>query len=228
MNLDQLEQTVGYVFQDRNLLDLALSHRSFLNESKQQQSNERLEFLGDAVLELIISDHLYTQKPQEAEGVLTAARSAMVRTQTLAMVASKLKLGEYLHMSRGEEKTGGRSNVSLLANTTEALIGAIFKDGGLESASRFVHTHVIPIANAVLAEGLKDPKSLLQETVQDMGFPAPTYVTLEASGPDHDKLFKVAVDTLGKKQLALGQGKSKQTAQQDAAKKALEVIKAGA
>lgn len=224
MNLDQLETILGHKFKDINLLDTALSHRSYLNESKKPQSNERLEFLGDAVLELLVSEYLFDSKPDEPEGVLTAARSAMVRTETLAKVAAGLTLGEFLHMSKGEEKTGGRTNTSLLANTTEAVIGAIFKDGGIQAASTFVDEHILPIAQEVLAEGLKDPKSLLQETVQEKGFTTPVYYTVEATGPDHDKMFVVAVDTYGKKQLALGKGKSKQAAQQDAAKKALEII----
>lgn len=222
--LQPLESALGYQFGDKSLLDLALTHRSVLNELGTKVSNERLEFLGDAVLELIISEFLYRERPSEPEGMLTAARSAMVRTESLAELARDLGLGEVLKLSRGEEKTGGRKNDSLLANTTEALVGAIYLDGGFEAANAFVSRHLLPKAERVLAGNLKDAKSLLQEKVQELGFPAPVYETMQEIGPDHEKIFVVAVSAMDKEQLATGRGKNKQTAQQQAAKNALKKI----
>ena len=223
-NLDQLQNLLGYRYQNTQLLNTALNHRSYLNESSQSVSNERLEFLGDAVLELVISEYLYLQKPNEPEGTLTAARSAIVRTESLAKVATQLNLGEYLHMSKGEEKSGGRHNVSLLANTTEAIIGSIYLDGGLKSAQDFIHRHVLPLAKNILNNNnLKDPKSLLQEKVQELGFSSPTYTTDNETGPDHNKTFTVTV-TVNDRPLATGKGKNKQAAQQDAARQALNNI----
>lgn len=220
-NLNLLQQSVGYDFTDLSLLETALNHRSFLNESPATTSNERLEFLGDAVLELIITQYLYQEKPAEPEGILTAARSAIVRTESLAKVAQDLKLGEFLKMSFGEEKTGGRTNISLLANTTEAVIGAIYLDGGITPAQKFIHSHILPLAEKILKGNLKDPKSLLQEKVQELGYLAPVYETLDEEGPDHDKVFTIAVLIEGQK-LAEGKGKNKQTAQQEAAEEALK------
>ena len=220
-NLDQLQSSLGHHYQDIQLLKTALSHRSYLNESNQSVSNERLEFLGDAVLELVISEYLYLQKPDEPEGTLTAARSAIVRTESLAKVATQLNLGEYLFMSKGEEKSGGRHNISLLANTTEAIIGSIYLDGGLQSAQDFIHRHILPLAENILdSDNLKDPKSLLQEKVQELGFTSPVYTTDSETGPDHNKTFTVTV-SVNHQPLATGKGKNKQAAQQDAARQAL-------
>lgn len=222
MTTEQLEILLKYTFKDDTTLQRALTHRSFLNESSLPESNERLEFLGDAVLELIISEYLYLQKPNEPEGILTAARSAIVRTETLAQIAKDLNLGEFLFMSKGEEKSGGRTNTSLLANTTESIIGAIYLDGGLKAAEEFVQNHLLPVAESILKENnFKDPKSLLQEKVQELGYNSPNYNTVSETGPDHEKVFTVAV-LVDNKLLAKGSGKSKQSAQQDAAKKALE------
>lgn len=211
-----------YQFTDPNLLDLALTHRSFLNESPAaKQSNERLEFLGDAILETIISEYLYTTRRSDPEGILTAARAAIVRTETLAQVAQNLNLGDHLKMSRGEERSGGRSNISLLANTTESLLGAIYLDGGLPAAQNFVTMHLLPLAQDIIKKSeFKDAKSLLQEKVQELGLPSPVYKTLKEEGPDHHKVFTVGVFVSDKK-LASGKGKNKQSAHQAAAQKAL-------
>lgn len=213
---------LNYTFKDKALLEKALTHRSFLNEAKVDESNERLEFLGDAVLELIISEFLYNERPDEPEGHLTSARSAIVRTETLALLAQNLKLGESLRMSRGEEKSGGRNNTSLLANTTEAIIGAIYLDGGFEAATSFVSNHLFPLAKQILKGDLKDSKSLLQEKVQELGYSSPVYTTVSEVGPDHDKVFTVSV-AVQDQVLASGEGKSKQAAQQDAAGNAILV-----
>ncbi len=225
-NLAKLEAVIGFEFKDKSLLELALTHRSVLNELGTKISNERLEFLGDAVLELVVSEYLYQTKPVSPEGILTAARSVIVRTESLAQIAKKLGLGDVLKLSRGEEKTGGRKNESLLANTTEAVIGAIYLDAGFEAAQTFIKLQVLPPAIEGLDENLKDAKSMLQEKVQELGFSAPVYTTIQEIGPDHEKLFVVEVTAMDKKQLAIGRGKNKQIAQQQAAKNALKKINA--
>lgn len=224
IDLSGLEKIVGYSFKDTDILLTAMSHRSYLNESERNESNERLEYLGDAVLELLISDFLFRKYKNEAEGVLTAARSVIVKTESLAEVAKKLHLGEYLLMSRGEEQGGGRDNVSLLADTTEALIGAVYLDGGYEEVKKVVEKHVIGMADELLAHGLKDAKSMLQERVQEKGFGAPVYETVKEEGPDHDKRFVVEVKIMGKQAFASGEGKNKQAAQQAAAAAALDQL----
>lgn len=223
-NLTQLQKNLNYNFHNPKLLENALIHRSCLNEHKDLSSNERLEFLGDAVLELVISDFLYTTKPNEPEGILTAARSAIVKTQSLASIAQGLNLGHHLIMSRGEENTGGRNNISLLANTTEAVIGAIYLDGGFDSARKFISEQIIAKADKILEnQPLKDNKSRLQEIVQKQGFTSPTYHEISAVGPDHDKTFTVEV-RVGDKPIAQGIGKNKQEAEQLAAKNAINLL----
>ena len=219
-NLKQLEGYLDYQFTNSDLLETALTHRSYLNESAKNQSNERLEFLGDAVLELLTSHHLYQHRPNDPEGILTAARAALVRTESLADIATNLHLGDFLHLSRGEEQGGGRINPSLLANTFEAVLGAVYLDGGYSAASDFVSAHLLPQADRLTAT-LKAAKSPLQETVQELGYPSPTYTTISQVGPDHDKHFQVAVFA-GSRQLAEGVGKSKQAAQQAAAEAGLD------
>jgi len=210
-------QKIGYDFKDPSHLLLALTHRSSLNEIGVKQSNERLEFLGDAVLELVVTDFLYHDRPNDPEGVLTSARSAVVKTDSLAAVARSLDLGSFLKMSRGEILTGGRDNSAILENTVEALIGAIYKDGGLEQAKKFIDKFIIPQAREILSRGqLKDPKSLLQERVQAGGLLSPSYRVISESGPDHDKTFEVAV-FVDQKEIGRGKGKSKQEAEQAAA-----------
>lgn len=211
-------------FRNQNLLITALTHRSALNEriSTSPESNERLEFLGDAVLELATTEFLFAQFPTKPEGELTAYRSALVKTTTLAEVATKLELGEKLLMSRGEEASGGRRNTSLLADTFEAVVGALYLDQGFEPATAFLKEHLFTHVEAMLAQKLyRDPKSQLQEAVQAQGFEAPAYEVVSEVGPDHDKLFTVTVLVAGRPS-GTGTGKSKQLAQQEAAKKALE------
>lgn len=220
-NLQELEANLGYSFKHPELLQTALIHRSFLNESNTSASNERLEFLGDAVLELIVSEFLFQTLPEAPEGILTAARAAIVRTESLAQIAVQLKLGDFLNLSHGEEKSGGRTNVSLLANTFEAVLGAIYLDGGLSVCQQYLQTHLVPYAQTAIQGNLKDPKSTLQEKVQELGYPSPTYETVSQLGPDHDKKFEVAVFADNIK-LATGTGRNKQTAQQAAAASALE------
>lgn len=223
-NLNNLQDTIGYHFKDPSILKIALTHRSSLNEPEVKESNERLEFLGDAVLELIVTNFLFHQKPNEPEGVLTAARSAIVRTESLAKIAKSINLGDFLKMSRGEASSGGRENPSILENAFESLTGAVYEDGGLAEASLFVEKTLFPLAHEVLSRGdLKDAKSRLQEKVQAKGLISPVYQVISQTGPDHNKIFTVTV-MVDSKPLGQGSGKSKQEAEQSAAQKALDLI----
>ncbi|NCS97690.1 MAG: ribonuclease III [Candidatus Pacebacteria bacterium] len=211
-------------FQNEALLVKALTHRSALNEntSSAEESNERLEFLGDAVLELITTKFLFEKFTTKPEGILTAYRSALVKTTTLAHTATKLGLGQALFMSKGEEATGGRTNEGLLADTMEAVIGALFLDQGIEVVTEFLMKELFTEIDDILENKLyKDPKSHLQEVVQALGFETPDYQVTTEKGPDHDKEFTVQVFVNGKS-VAIGTGSSKQRAQQDAAQKALK------
>jgi len=215
-------------FKNPQLLTTALTHRSTLNEKglPATSSNERLEYLGDAVLELATSKFLYDQLPEEPEGVLTAFRSALVKTQTLAELALELKLDQDLVMSKGEVRTGGRTNPSILADTTEAIIGALYLDQGFEAVVKFLKEVLFPRFKQIQADGSwKDSKSLLQEQVQAMGLSAPKYRVIRESGPDHDKEFVVEVK-VNHQAHGRGVGKSKQQAQKTAASQALEQLEA--
>jgi ribonuclease-3 len=180
-----------------------------------------LEFLGDAVLELIVSEHLYATYPQSPEGELTNFRSSLVNTTSLAEVSERLGFGAFLHLSKGEEGGGGRSNQYILANTFEAVLGSMYLDQGYETASHFVHQYLITKLPDIIAQQLyKDPKSTLQELSQEKISVTPTYRVLSEEGPDHSKIFTVGVYA-GSKLLAKGNGKSKQQAEQQAASTAL-------
>jgi len=220
----QVEKNLKVVFKDKNLLRLSLTHRSFLNESRSQkktESNERLEFLGDAVLEFIISKILYQKFPQKEEGWLTNLRSNVVRTTALAQIAKTLGFGQYILMSRGEKEARGDQNPSILADTTEAIIGALYLDQGLEKTQNFIEANFMSVWEEWVKRGeLKDAKSLLQEKVQVNNSPPPVYKTLKETGPDHQKVFVVGV-YLKDKLLAEGRGKSKREAEADAAEKVL-------
>jgi len=224
MNFDALEEKVGVVFKDKTLLEQALTHRSYINENKDsgREHNERLEFLGDAVLELVVTDFLFRKYPKATEGDLTAYRSALVNATTCADVADKLSVNEFLFLSRGEAKdNGGRARQFILANTLEAIIGAIFLDSGIKAAEKFVLEHITPLIEKIVERGdWIDSKSFFQEEAQEMLGQTPAYKTLKETGPDHDKRFTVGV-YLGNELVASGEGKSKQDAEQEAAKKAL-------
>ena len=210
-------------FKNANLLETALTHRSALNEkkSKSRVSNERLEYLGDAVLELATSQFLYHKLPNEPEGVLTAYRSALVKTQTLGELALELGLDQKLFVSKGEEQTGGRTNIGLLADTTEAVIGALYLDQGFEAVVEFLNKYLFPKFDTIQKNGsYRDAKSQLQEVVQARGLAAPTYQVVKATGPDHNKQFVVEVLVDGQV-WGKGKGRSKQRAQQAAAQAAL-------
>lgn len=216
-----LEKSIGVVFRNKELLAQSLTHRSAVRESRTRGHNERLEFLGDAVLELAATDHLYhlSDKP---EGELTNWRSALVQREHLGAVAKDIKLGDYLILSRGEEASGGRERVSTLANALEALIGAVYLDRGFEVAKDFCHTFILGRLQGLLQQGKdRDEKSVFQERAQEKFGITPHYETLEAIGPDHEKLFTCAV-FIGKEEIAKGQGNSKQRAEQAAAKEGLK------
>lgn len=224
MEITELEKQLGYDFKDKNLLKTAFTHRSYLNEhnSEKLQNNERLEFLGDAVLSFVVSRHLYEEYPDHPEGDLTNFRAAIVQATTLANVSRKLGLGNFLLLSRGEEASGGRDRQYLLANTFESLLGAIYLDQGVEAASKFVHAHIIPLLADIIERKLfKDSKSQLQELTQEVYGVTPFYEVVKETGPDHSKTFEVAVFVKDKK-FAQGSGNSKQTAEQEAARTALE------
>ena len=223
MSLDDLQAKIGVTFTNTNLLQQAFIHRSHLNESKEfKESNERLEFLGDAVLSFITSQYLYTTYPQYPEGTLTNIRSTLVKTKSLGTVASDLGLGSLLLLSRGEESSGGPTNESLLADCFEALLGAIFLDQGIEPAKQFLLTHLLYKTETIIAtKSYVDFKSLLQELTQEKLKVSPTYRVTKSEGPDHNKTFWIEVST-GDKILGEGVGKSKQDAEQHAAQNALE------
>ncbi len=214
-------------FNNPQLLTTALTHRSALNEpvssgTTSKTSYERLEFLGDAVLELIVTRYLFDRLPQKREGSLTYLRSALVRTETLAEVAQELELGKRLYISKGEEHSGGRTNFGLLADVFEAVVGALYLDQGLQETQSFVLSCLLPKLKIIRArKNFKDPKTTLQETVQAMGFAVPEYSLIKAEGPDHNVKFEIEVKVGGKVR-GRGVGSSKQRAQQKAAEQALE------
>ncbi len=223
MTFDQLQQEIGITFRDQNLLLEAFVHRSYLNEARNiKESNERLEFLGDAVLSLLTSHFLYQAYPEFPEGTLTNIRSGLVKTTSLATAAQSLNLGELLFLSHGEEESGGRKNASLLADTFEALLGAIYLDQGLEVAGKFLQTHLFPKAHDIVEHKTYiDFKSLLQEVIQEESRVSPIYRVTKNEGPDHAKTFWVEVLSM-ERTLGEGMGKSKQEAEQAAAAQALE------
>lgn len=222
-NLSKLELRLGITFKNKDLLQQALIHRSYLNEHPKFRldHNERLEFLGDAVLELVVTEHLF-QKYSNPEGDLTNWRAALVNAKMLAKVARGLGINDFLLLSRGETKDVGRARQCLLANTLEAVIGAIYLDQRLKSAAEFIHKNILKELPQILAKKLyQDPKSIFQEKAQERAGITPTYEVLKEWGPDHAKHFVVGV-FLEKEMVAQGEGPSKQIAQEEAAKKALE------
>lgn len=219
----QFEKQIGVAFKNETLLRQAFTHRSYLNEHKSLSSghNERLEFLGDAVLELIVTEHLFEKYPHYNEGEMTSLRAAVVNADTLSSVASKLAMNDYLLLSRGEAKDEGRARQYILANTFEALVGSLFVDQGYEVARDFVARNTFELLADIIKKGFwTDAKSLFQEKAQDRNGVTPSYKTLREEGPDHDKWFTVGV-YLGAQEVAQGKGKSKQDAEQAAAREGL-------
>jgi ribonuclease-3 len=224
LTLEELQKKIGVEFQDQTLLKQIFIHRSYINEAGNAdiQHNERLEFLGDAVLELVVTEYLYKHFPNP-EGELTNWRSSIVRGEVLAKVAVELSIGDLLMLSRGEDKSGGRTRNLILANTFEALIGAIYLDQGYEVASTFIHTYLISLLPDIIANKLYiDPKSHLQEVLQERLNATPEYRVTKEEGPDHNKSFVVGVYAKGQL-IAVGKGSSKQRAEQDAAANALVI-----
>lgn len=225
MDLSELENKIGIKFNNLDLLRQALTHRSYINENPEFRlgHNERLEFLGDAVLELVTTEYLYDNFPEMSEGEMTSLRAALVNSNMTSFVAGRLRLNDFLLLSRGEAKDIGRGRQYILANALEAVIGAIYLDAGYEAARDFIIREIIPELPRIREEKLyRDPKSRFQEEAQDKVSITPTYEVLREWGPDHDKHFVVGV-FLEKELVAEGEGKSKQEAQQKAAEEALKV-----
>ena len=222
--LNELEAAVGVRFNDRALLQRAFVHRSYLHEADEEtelRDNQRLEFLGDAVLSFIVSELLFRRYPERREGDLTNLRSALVKRETLSRFAKELRLGDYLLLGRGEEENGGRGRHTTLCDTYEAFIGALFLDQGTAALRKFVEPRLMAEIDSVAQYALtKDPKSRLQEWVQAAKGQTPRYKTVHTEGPDHARLFTRQV-TIGKKPIGVGQGQSKQEAEQAAAAMAL-------
>lgn len=224
MDFSKFEERAGVKFKDERLLRQAFTHRSYINENRDSglEHNERLEFLGDAVLELVITDYLYGKMKESDEGELTSLRSALVNADTCSKVASALGANDFLLLSKGEAKDTGRARQYILANTLEAVIGAIYVDQNYEAAKDFILSHVAPLMEEILKSGTWiDAKSLFQEKAQEFKGHTPVYKTIKESGPDHDKHFTVQV-AVGSDVCGEGEGKSKQDAEQSAAKNALE------
>lgn len=212
-----------YEFKSIELLKTALTHRSYLNEHRKSASehNERMEFLGDAVLELVVTEHLY-EKYDEPEGILTNWRSALVRTESIGAAAERMQFGEYLRLSRGERQGGDRARQQILANSFEAVTGAIYLDGGFIAAKDFISRNILSTLQGILDSGSwRDAKSRLQEIAQSKDSMTPNYKVMKEDGPDHDKTFVVGA-FIGPKLKGQGAGPSKQIAQQNAAEEALE------
>ncbi len=223
MEFKSFEAKIGVTFKNQQLLETAFTHRSYLNENRRNgaEHNERLEFLGDAVLELVVTEFLYKKYPEKPEGELTALRAALVNTVSIADAATKLGMNEYLLLSRGEAKDTGRARGIILANAFEAVIGAIYLDQGYKPAYDFIDAQLFHKTDEVVEKKLwQDAKSKLQEIAQERLAVTPTYELVNQTGPDHDKIFVVAA-YLGREKTALGEGRSKQEAEQDAAQKAL-------
>ena len=214
VRMDGLEERIHYHFKNKQLLHEALSHSSYANEGKKKRSNERLEFLGDAVLELISSEFLFHRHRNLPEGELTKKRASMVCEPTLALCARDIPLGNYLLLGKGEESTGGRNRDSIVSDAMEALIGAIYLDGGFANAKEFIHRFILnDIQNKQL---FYDSKTILQEIVQKNFDQVLTYELLEERGPDHDKQFTVQAK-IGEMYAGIGTGRTKKAAQQMAA-----------
>ena len=218
-DFSEFESKINIKFKNQDLLKEAFTHRSYLNENPSWPvgQNERLEFLGDAVLELAVTDFLFMRFPEKPEGELTSFRAALVNANMLSSVAQDLGINDYLLLSKGESKDVGRARLFILANCFEALIGAIYLDQGYDSASRFIHENILPKMDEILNKKLfRDSKSLFQERAQEITGITPSYEVVKEWGPDHDKHFVVGV-YVGKELVAQGEGPSKQEAQQQAA-----------
>lgn len=226
MDFQKCEEKIGIVFKDKALLQQAFVHRSYLNEAKEGEviagHNERLEFLGDAVLELAVTDYLYKQFPEKTEGELTSLRAALVNATTVGEVGTSLGMNNFLLLSKGEAKDTGRARQIILANAYEALLGSIYLDQGYEVAEGFVARTLFPRLTEIVEKNLwQDSKSYFQEKAQDVYGITPTYKVLSQSGPDHDRVFTIGV-YVGSELVAQGTGHSKQEGEQSAARAGLQ------
>lgn len=224
--MKSLEEKLGYHFQNPELLENALTHSSCANESRgKAQSNERLEFLGDSILGMVVADHLYRNHPDLPEGVLTRTRAALVCEDSLVLVAEELGLGEYLRLGKGEQAGGGRNRPSIRADAVEAVLAAVYLDGGIGSARKIIQKYILSREVAGMTKP-RDYKTALQELVQRENGRVLSYRLTGEEGPDHDKRFFVAVELNGKV-VGNGSGRSKKEAEQMAAKAAIEVLEPG-
>lgn len=223
--IEEFEREVGYIFRDKRLLTTALTHSSYSNEKRWEkyQCNERLEFLGDSILELVSSEFIFRANPRMPEGEMTRTRASYVCEPTLALCARDIHLGRYLQLGRGEEMTGGRERDSVLSDALEATIGAVYMDGGFEPARRYIENHILKdIENKKL---FYDSKTILQEIIQSREGSRMEYVLLKEEGPDHHKKYTAAVLVNGK-QLSVGVGQTKKKAEQAAAYEAIMLLRA--
>jgi ribonuclease-3 len=219
------EEKIGVNFSDKTLIETAFTHRSYINENPNIETghNERLEFLGDAVLELVITRYLFDKYPNKPEGELTAYRSSLVNTISLAESSEALEVNDFLLLSKGEAKDGGRARQHILANAFEAIIGAIYLDQGYDAAEKFIAGTLYGKIEEIVKKGLwRDSKSWVQERAQEEVGVTPSYTIISEEGPDHDKNF-IAGIYFGEKLIAKGEGKSKQEAEQNAAQAAIEI-----
>jgi ribonuclease III len=229
MDLKAIQERIGLVFDNDVLLQQALTHRSYINEHGDDSisDNERLEFLGDAVLDFLVGDMLYQRFPDMPEGDLTRLRAALVRTESLAELARDIGLGQALRMGKGEESSGGRERVTNLCATFEAVVGALYLDQEMKAVRTFVTPHLDNLLQQILADSRdRDARSRLQEWSQAEHNLTPAYRTVSASGPDHQKEFVVEV-VIGERSVAHGTGRSKQSAAQSAAREALRLLEKG-
>ena len=223
--LSNFEKKTRITFKDKKLLEQAFIHRSYINENPRTSlsHNERLEFLGDAVLELIVTDFLYKKYPTYTEGELTALRSALVNAVIISGIATAVGMNDYLLLSKGEAKDNGKARQYILANTYEAYVGALYLDQGLDVVYKFIHKTLLPKTEEIVSKKLwRDAKSLVQEKAQEFVNVTPAYKVISESGPDHDKHFTLGI-YFGSTLIAEGKGQSKQEAEQKAAEAALKV-----
>lgn len=222
-DISPFEKKLGVAFSDKELLTRAFTHRSYINENPKSglEHNERLEFLGDAVVELVVTDYLFAEYPTHNEGELTAYRSALVNAIIMGEIAGDLGMNDYLSLSKGEKKDTGRARQTILANTYEAFVGALYLDQGYDIAKKFILDTLVPKLGEIISKkSWKDAKSRIQEEAQERVGLTPNYQVLDQNGPDHDKWFTIGI-YFGDTKIAEGKGRSKQEGQQAAAEAAL-------
>lgn len=220
-NIPNIEDRIGYTFDDRSLLLTAFVHRSFVNENREiNDTNERLEFLGDSILGLLIAEYLYLQLPSTPEGELSYLRSRLVDATSCVKYVQKLKLEKHLLLGKGEQMNDGRGRDTILADLFEAIIGAIYLDGGIEATKNFLFHNFSKEIEAIIKTPLRNWKAILQDYCQKEYHHTPTYKVLDETGPDHSKIFRISVQ-IDNREIGYGEGSSKKEAQQAAAQKAL-------